>query len=84
MPNIVNFADQLPPAPSQQINQSRILGQLLAQGIPQQQGNPLGGLQSAILQKGAQDALLRQQQQQGVANQVGSNILQNQVIPQGF
>ena len=90
-PRQVNFGGQAQPIAQQQMTQSQLLGQLLSggqsvAGLEGGQNQGLQQLQAAILKKGAQDAMTRNSPaaQRQVGNQIGSNILQNQVIPSGF
>ena len=84
-PRQVNFGGPIQPIAQQQMTQSQLLGQLLGggAGVPGGADPGLQQLQAAILQRGAQDAMTRNSPaaQRQVGNQIGSNILQNQVIP---
>ena len=86
----VNFGGPQQPIAQQQMSESDILGQLLSGqlggGVPGGVNPGLQQLQASILKRGAQDAMTRNSPiaQQQVGNQVGANILQNQVIPSGF
>ena len=85
----VNFGGPAQPIAQQQMTESQLLGQLLGGaggGVPGGVNPGLQELQAAILKKGQADALTRNSPiaQQQVGNQVGANILQNQVIPSGF
>ena len=63
-----------------------LLGELGGGNVPSGVNPGLQQLQASILKRGAQDAMTRNSPiaQQQVGNQVGANILQNQVIPSGF
>jgi len=83
-PQQVNFGGQLQPPAQQQITESQILGQLLSGqlgGIPQDQGNAFGGLQNAIMQRGAQDAQQRQRDQAGIRQSANIPFAQSPIDP---
>ena len=87
-PPQINFGGPNQPIAQQQLSESELLGQLLGggAGIPGGVNPGLQQLQASILKRGQADALTRNSPvaQQQVGNQVGTNILQNQVIPSGF